>query len=104
MLLPANAPLGPASAGGHKAVLIHALSEMVFNIGAGATSFHAKYGIADAAYQGANHTAGAHVRVEWQAADGSLRTLFERKLDPLNQAADRGLQDLNLDLHGFGAG
>lgn len=104
MSLAADAPLGPATTGGQQAVLIHAPSEMVFNIGPGATSFHAKYGIADAAYQGANHTAGAHVRVEWQAADGSVRTLFERKLDPLNQPADRGLQDLNLDLHGFGAG
>jgi hypothetical protein len=103
MSLAADAPLGPATTGGEQAILIHAPSEMVFNVGPGATSFRARYGIADAAYKGAAHTAGAHVVVEWQTAAGS-RTLFERKLDPLNQVADRGLHTLELDLHGLGAG
>jgi len=103
MSLAADAPLGPATTGGEQAILVHAPSEMVFNIGPGATSFRARYGIADAAYKGAAHTAGAHVVVEWQTPAG-VRTLFERKLDPLNQAADRGLHTLELDLHGLGAG
>jgi hypothetical protein len=103
MSLAAAAPLGPATTGGEQTILIHAPSEMVFNIAAGATSFRARYGIADAAYKGAAHTAGAHVVVEWQTPAG-VRTLFERKLDPLNQPADRGLQTLTLDLHGLGAG
>ncbi len=101
--LSAAAPVGPAQCGGEPAVLVHAPCEMVFNIGPGATTLRAHYGIADNAYVGSAQTAGVRVVVQWTTLAGT-RTLFERRLDPLHNPADRGLQDLNVDLKGLGAG
>lgn len=99
----AAAPLGPAICGGEPAVLVHAPCEMTFNVERGATSLHGRFGIADNAYTGDAHTEGARVVVEWTDLAGT-RTLFERRLDPLHNAGDRGLQELNVDLKGLGPG
>ncbi len=102
--LTAAAPLGPAQCGGETAVLLHAPSEMTYNIGPGATTLRAKYGLADNSYVGSAQTAGSKVVVEFVTPATGTRTLFERQLDPLHVPGDRGLQDLNVDLKGLGDG
>lgn len=99
----AGAPIGGAVAGGQPAVLVHAPSEMLFELPANATTLKARYGLSDGSYTGDARVAGAGVQVVFQAGT-TTKVLFERWLDPLKVPEDRGLHDLTVDLKGLGAG
>jgi hypothetical protein len=62
------------------------------------------HGFLPGAYQGGNATDGARFVVELQPATGPARVLFDRELDPLKRARDRGPQPVELSLGACQAG
>jgi hypothetical protein len=81
-----------------RALLLHAEGEIVFEIPAGATRFITGYGIRREAYEGEAHTEGVEFDVEVVWASGRRERLWSRFLDPVARRADRGTQELKLDL------
>jgi hypothetical protein len=74
-----------------KVMIMHAPSEMVFDVPAGATEMHGSYGFIPGAYSNGGRTNGAEFVIYWSS--GSEPTiLHERYLDPVKSMNDRGLQ------------
>jgi len=69
---------------------------MVLAVPSGARAFAGSYGIRDGAFEGEARTDGVEFTIEGLWADGRRRTLWSHYLDPLNQASDRGSQQLEL--------
>lgn len=75
----------------HRVMIMHAPSQMVFEVPAGATMVQGGFGFVPGAYLNGGRTNGAQFTIYW--SDGSDRmVLHERYLDPLNRLNDRGLQ------------
>ncbi|MBL9079567.1 MAG: hypothetical protein JNL08_18835 [Planctomycetes bacterium] len=70
-------------------------SEMLFDA-AGRVSISGVFGIRPEAYAGEPATDGVTFRIEGLAADGTRSTLFERRLEPVREPADRGTQEFAL--------
>jgi hypothetical protein len=81
-----------AHIGGTPGVLMHATSEMIFDLPADALAFAGRFGLADDSYTGGNNTDGAEFVVEWRGPgpEGGRRVLFSRHLRPREVPADRG--------------
>jgi hypothetical protein len=78
-------------------MVMHAPSQMTFEVPAGSTMVQGSFGFVASAYQDGNRTNGALFTVYW--TDGSDRlVLHERYLDPLNRLNDRGLQHFSARL------
>lgn len=54
-------------------------------------------GINDKAYTGAGATDGVDVVIFERLPNGGRRLLYERNLDPMRRAADRGSQNITLE-------
>jgi hypothetical protein len=75
----------------HRVMIMHAPSQMVFEVPAGATMVQGGFGFVPGAYLNGGRTNGAQFIVYW--TDGGERViLHERSLQPLTQLNDRGLQ------------
>ncbi len=75
---------------GRTVVVMHAPSEMVFQIPAGATRITGQFGYVPGAYQDGGRTNGAEFIVYW--SNGTERAeLYKRYLAPLTNPDDRGL-------------
>lgn len=90
----AAAPVVPyvAHIGGQTGVLLHATSEMIFDLPGDALAFAGRFGLADDSYTGGNETDGAEFVVEWHGPgpDAARHVLFHRHLRPREVPADRG--------------
>jgi hypothetical protein len=89
---------GPARLDDQPAVQVHPPSELVFTVPAGATALRAQFGFQRGAYTGDERTDGATFLVEARTPAGDTRELFRRFLAPATVPADRGAQELRLDL------
>ncbi len=76
-------PEGPA-------VLLHAESEVVFEVPAGVPGITGFFGLRDGAYSGEGHTAGVVFFMEAVWPSGRRERLWSRSLDPLGRPEDRG--------------
>lgn len=78
-------------------MVMHAPSQMVFEVPAGTTMVQGAFGFVANAYQDGNRTNGSLFTIYW--TDGSDRVvLHERYLNPLNRLNDRGLQNFSVKL------
>lgn len=78
-------------------MILHAPSEMVFDVPAGATELHGAYGFNHGAYSDGGRTNGAQYSIHWHGG-GEPVILHERFLDPVNKINDRGLQKFSVKL------
>lgn len=92
----AQASLSQGSIDGNPVMVLHAPSEMVFNVPEGAKEFSGAYGFIEGAYNG-GQTDGAVFAVTWHVDQEEIR-LHERNLEPLRNAGDRGLQSFTIKL------
>ena len=80
-----------------RVMIMHAPSQMVFEVPAGTTMVQGAFGFVAGAYTNGGHTNGAGFGIYW--SDGSdTMVLHERFLDPLNRVNDRGLQKFSVKL------
>jgi hypothetical protein len=80
-----------------KVMIMHAPSEMTFDVPAGATELHGAYGFIPGAYSNGGRTNGAEFVVYWSVG-GEPVILHERFLDPVKMMNDRGLQKFSVRL------
>jgi hypothetical protein len=76
---------------GRKVMVMHAPSEMVFEIPAGANEIRGAFGFIPGAYTNGGNTSGATFVIT-TSRGGEPTLLFERFLDPVHKLQDRGLQ------------
>jgi|CXWL01.1.fsa_nt_gi hypothetical protein len=88
---------------GREVAILHAPSQLVFAVPEGATTVSGMFGFLPAAYTKGGQTNGAHFIVSW--SDGTERRhLYQKFLDPLHRAKDRGLQEFSVKLDGISGG
>lgn len=93
----AQTPISDGKIDGRSVMVLHAPSEMTFDVPKGASALTGAFGFLEAAYTGDNRTDGARFTISFvSAADETV--LLERTLDPLNKLNDRGLQSFRLAL------
>jgi hypothetical protein len=93
----AHTPISRATIDGRPVVVLHAPSEMIFNLPANPQSVSGAFGLLPGTYSNGGNTNGAEFVVHW--INGAESTeLYRRYLDPVNVVADRGLHDFNVDL------
>ncbi len=80
-----------------RVMIMHAPSQMVFQVPAGATLIRGFYGFVEGAYTKDGRTNGAVFVVQWSDGNNPV-ILHERYLDPLTKANDRGLQSFSVSL------
>lgn len=77
--------------------LVHAPGTWMVNVPKDARHVHVSYGYPPAAYEADPKTDGATFTVKW--VEGTReQVLFTRVIDPANQPADRGLQQIEIEL------
>ena len=80
-----------------RVVIMHAPSEMLFEVPTDATTLQGAYGFLPGAYSNGGQTKGAEFFVVWSLGNESI-ILHQRFLDPLNRPSDRGLQKFTVVL------
>lgn len=81
----------------HRVMIMHAPSQMVFEVPAGATMVQAGFGFVPGAYTNGGRTNGAAFGVYWSDGNDTV-VLHERFLDPVTKVNDRGLQNFSAKL------
>ena len=81
-----------------RVIVMHAPSEMVFEVPSGAGELNGAFGFIPGAYSNGGRTNGAEFIITWSSGSGEPVILFERFMDPLNRLNDRGLQKFNVKL------
>ena len=82
---------------GRRVMIMHAPSQMVFDVPAGATVITGAYGFVPGAYSNGGKTNGAEFVITW--TDGSNPVILsERYMTPVTNPDDRGLQKFSLKL------
>ena len=79
-----------------RAILLHAESEVVFSVPAGAARLRGGFGIREGAYSGDGRTAGVKFDVEAAWPSGRRELLWSRYLEPVGRSGDRGTQRLDV--------
>ena len=90
----------PTQVAGRPAVTANAPCELHFAAPPGASKIEATVGLNDGAYTGEAQSDGVDVVVFESLADGTRRVLYQRNLDPVRRPADRGSQDILIELAG----
>ncbi len=80
-----------------RVIVMHAPSEMVFEVPSGAGELNGAFGFIPGAYTNGGRTNGAEFVIYWSGG-GEPVILLERFMDPLNRLNDRGLQKFNVKL------
>jgi len=93
----AHVPISEAEVDGRPVVVLHAPSEMVFNLPRDARQLNGAFGYLPGAYTKGGDTNGAEFVVNWSGG-GETVELYRRFLDPVRVVADRGLQEFKVDL------
>jgi hypothetical protein len=94
---------GEAEIDGQKTIVMHAPSEMVFDVPHGATHVSGSFGYVRGAYEAGGHTDGAEFRVIWTKGN-ERAVIYARFLNPFDNPADRGLQTFQVSLKGLAGG
>ena len=88
---------------GKEVMVMHAPSEMTFDLPVGARQIAGQFGILSGAYKDGNRTNGAEFVVFWSDGKSSAE-LFRHYLNPLKEREDRGLKNFKVDLRPFTGG
>jgi hypothetical protein len=80
-----------------RVIVMHAPSEMVFDVPSGAGELNGAFGFIPGAYSNGGRTNGAEFVITWSNT-GEPVILLERFMDPVNRLSDRGLQKFNVKL------
>lgn len=93
----AMTPISEGTIDGRSVMVLHAPSEMTFNVPKSATEFTGAFGFLETAYTNGNKTDGARFIISFvSTAEETL--LLERTLEPLKRINDRGLQSFRVQL------
>ncbi|MEO6875655.1 MAG: glycosyltransferase family 87 protein [Opitutaceae bacterium] len=99
----ARMPFSETTIEGREVAVMHAPSEMIFDMPRGAKKVKGRFGFVPGAYSNGGRTNGAEFVVYW--SNGTDRVdLFDKFLDPLNHSEDTGLQVFDVDLVGLSNG
>ena len=82
---------------GRPVMIFHAPSFLWFTVPANAHRVSGAFGFVSGAYSEGGQTQGATFRVVWSAGQNRA-VLFERNMDPMRSASDRGLQAFGVEL------
>jgi len=82
---------------GRRVMVMHAPSQMVFQVPAGATTINGSYGFIAGAYSNGGKTNGAEFVISWTDGNDPV-ILLERYMAPVTNPNDRGLQKFSLKL------
>lgn len=88
---------------GQQVMVIHAPSEMVFDVPPGATTLSGQHGFLAGAYEGKNNTNGAEFVITWSDGKDAVE-IYRRFLNPKNVPDDRGLVSFKIDLKPYVGG
>ncbi len=88
---------------GQEVMVIHAPSEMVFDVPPGATTLSGQHGFLAGAYEGKNNTNGADFVITWSDGKDAVE-IYRRFLNPKNVPDDRGLIGFQVDLRPYVGG
>jgi hypothetical protein len=80
-----------------RVMIMHAPSEMIFEVPSGAGELNGAYGFVPGAYSNGGQTNGAEFSIVWSDGTDPI-VLHERYLDPVTKVNDRGLQRFNVKL------
>jgi hypothetical protein len=106
-LVPADGRLphgAVAGVGTRPVYLVHAPSELILNVPAGAKTFVAKIGLLPGAYTNGGKSDGVGFTLFVRPPDGERRKIWSRLLDPTHQPADRGSIGISVPLPAAPAG
>jgi hypothetical protein len=96
-------PVSETTIDGREAAILHAPSQMIFDLPKNPHWVTGKFGMMEGTYTNGGNTDGALFLVYW--SDGKERIeLFRHYLDPVNNIADRGLHDFRGKLSGLQGG
>jgi hypothetical protein len=93
----AQAPLSDTVVDGQPVMVLHARSELTFNVREGARVVSGKFGYIPGAYSDGGNTDGAEFVIAWSNG-GERIELSRRYLDPVRVAADRGLHSFEVSI------
>lgn len=95
-----NSPIAPEIVPfeGNERMLVHAPSEMIFNIAPGISRAKGSFGLFEGAYTNGGETDGVEFRVDWIEADGTRKVLWQRLLLPQSSKRDQGRQSFEIEL------
>lgn len=93
----AQTPVSEGAIDGTPVMVLHARSEMTFNIKEGAQRASGGFGMLPGTYEKGGNTDGAEFALYWSNG-GERVELFKRFLDPVHQMKDRGLQRFDVAL------
>jgi hypothetical protein len=79
----------------HRVMIMHAPSEMIFDVPSGSGEINGAFGFVPGAYSNGGKTNGAQFEITWSDG-GDQVLLLERFLDPVNKINDRGLQPFSV--------
>ncbi len=99
----AHAKLSRGIIDGKEIVVLHAPSEMIFNLPPKAQVLSGSFGFLPGAYRDGGGTNGAEFIVQWSNGVEQA-VLFRRSLDPANVPTDRGLQNFSIPLKDLSGG
>jgi len=92
-----------ATISGKTVAVLHAPSQMVFEIPSRSRALSGQFGFLEDTYSNGGHTNGAQFVVYWK--DGTHRVdLFQQYLNPVSIEADRGLHDFSVELSNLAGG
>ncbi len=99
----AHVPVSEATVDGLQVIVLHAPSEMTFNMPQEAHEASGYFGLLPGTYTYGGDTNGADFIVYWSNGSRSVE-LFRRFLDPLHRAGDRGMQQFKVSLGNLSGG
>jgi hypothetical protein len=88
---------------GREVIVLHAPSQMVFDLPRKAREASGSFGLLPGAYSEGGNTNGAEFVVVWSNGTES-EELFRRYLNPVSEVDDRGLKDFKVDLSRYTGG
>jgi len=99
----AHTPVSTAAIDGAPVAVLHAPSEMTFNLPKGAQQATGSFGFLPGTYANGGNTNGAEFIIVWSNGSQNIE-LFRRFLNPVQQVEDRGLQQFKIPLSHLAGG
>lgn len=99
----ATSPFSETIIEGRDCAIMHAPSEMTFDMPKNAKRVSGKFGFVSGAYTNGGKTNGAEFLVYWSNGNEKV-DLFQKFLDPVAYTGDRGLQTFDADVTGLKGG
>ena len=99
----AHTPVSTAAIDGAPVAVLHAPSEMTFNLPKGAQQATGSFGFLSGTYTNGGTTNGAEFIIVWSNGSQNIE-LFRRFLNPVQQVEDRGLQAFKIPLSHLAGG